>query len=491
MEIISEFVREQKRYAKNDLSEIFRLSSGETETFIKNLKAFGVLKSVKGSTRQRELSDLVDEDIEIADVISGNDDYFYVFTYVGVITIGSRIIKCYPKYLLSEDKPLSEMKQVLKVISKYGSKEQIINLFNGDGDLSSFNILAVILFLLNDYHEYGIYNNTEDITEVNGEGEILWDKTISDGFAIISRERPYYVELYTKKTVDDEHNFFKQLHECILTECSDQLIDSGLLELFDMTEVSLTDDLLDSLGDTNYILYRLESELNVQFNTRKQILLKTIYAYVAHKRTLQGSYGISMYGTNSFNLVWEDVCSEVFDNKLHSAIGQLELPVSVCEEYKSSNKLIDIIERPIWTGIDTDGGMFNKTSSETLIPDLVTISYQNEKIEFLIFDAKYYNINLEKGEELRGNPGVGDVTKQYLYQLAYKKFISDHQIEIVKNCFLMPTEDDKIVKKGRVKMDMLSNLGLQDIQIRLLPAEMMYNYYLSNEIMDVSALDLD
>ncbi|WP_326907113.1 LlaJI family restriction endonuclease [Sedimentibacter sp. MB31-C6] len=491
MEIISEFVREQKRYAKNDLSEIFRLSSGETETFIKNLKAFGVLKSVKGSTRQRELSDLVDEDIEIVDVISGNDDYFYVFTYVGVITIGSRIIKCYPKYLLSEDKPLSEMKQILKVISKYGSKEQIINLFNGDGDLSSFNILAVILFLLNDYHEYGIYNNTEDIIEVNGEGEILWDKTISDGFAIISNNRPYYIELYTKKTVDDEHDFFKQLHECILTECSDQLKDSGLLELFDMTEVSLTDDLLDSLGDTNYILYRLESELNVQFNTRKQILLKTIYAYVAHKRTLQDSYGISMYGTNSFNLVWEDVCSEVFDNKLHSAIEQLELPVPVCEEYKSNNKLIDIIERPIWTGIDTDGGMFNKTSSETLIPDLVTISYQDEKMQFLIFDAKYYNINLEKGQELRGNPGVGDVTKQYLYQLAYKRFISDHQIEVVKNCFLMPTEDNKIVKKGRVKMDMLSNLGLQDIQIRLLPAEMMYNYYLSNEIMDVSILELD
>jgi hypothetical protein len=490
MEIISEFVREQKRYEKSDLREIFRLSSEEADTFIKNLKAFGVLKSVKSSTRQKQLSDLTDEDIEIADVSESND-YFYVFTYVGVITVGSRIIKCYPKYLLSKDKPLSEMKQVLKVISKYGSKEQIINLFNGDGDLSSFNILAVILFLLNDYHEYGIYNNTEDIIEVNGEGEILWDKTISDGFAIISNARPYYIELYTKKTVDDEHNFFKQLHECILTECSDQLKDSGLLELFDMTEVSLTDDILDSLGDTDYILYRLESELNVQFNTRKQILLKTIYAYVAHKRTLQDSYGISMYGTNSFNLVWEDVCSEVFDNKLNFAIGQLKLPVPVCEGYKSSNKLIDIIERPIWTGIDSDGGMFSKTSSETLIPDLITISYQDEKIQFLIFDAKYYNIKLEKGEELRGNPGVGDVTKQYLYQLAYKKFISDHQIEIVKNCFLMPTKDEKIVKKGSVKMDMLSNLGLQDIQIRMLPAEMMYNCYLSSEIMDVSVLDLD
>lgn len=491
MEIISEFVREQKRYAKSDLREIFKLSSEEADTFIKNLKAFGVLKAVKGSTGQRELSDLADEDIEIADVISGNDDYFYVFTYVGVITIGSRIIKCYPKYLMSRDKPLAEMKQVLKVINKYGSKEQIVNLFNGDGDMSSFNILAVILFLLNDYHENGIYNNTEDITEVNGEGEILWDKTISEGFTLISNNRPYYLELCTKKTVDDEHDFFKQLHECILTECSNHLKNSGLLELFDMTEVDLTDNILDSFGDTDYILYRLESELNVQFNTRKQILLKTIYAYVAHRRTLQDSYGISMYGANSFNLVWEDVCSEVFDNKLHSTLKQLELPVPLCEGYKPSGKLIDIIEKPTWTGIDSDGSMFNKISRETLIPDLITISSQNEKMQFVIFDAKYYNINLEKGEELRGNPGVGDVTKQYLYQLAYKKFIFDHQIEIVKNCFLMPTEEDIIVKKGKVKMDMLSNLGLQDIQIRLLPAETMYNYYLSHGIMDISVLDLE
>lgn len=490
MEIISEFVREQKRYTKSDLIEIFKLSSEDADIFINNLKAFGILKTVKANIGQRELSDLADEDIEIAD-ISKSDDYFYVFTYVGVITIGSRIIKCYPKYLLSEDKPLTEMKQVLKVINKYGSKEQIINLFNGDYDLSSFNILAVILFLLNDYHEYGIYNNTEDIIEVNGEGEILWDKTISDGFTIISNNRPYYIELYTKKTVDDEQNFFKRLHECILTECSEHLKYSGLLELFDMTEVVLTDDIFDSLGDSDYILYRLQSELNVQFNTRKQILLKTIYAYIAHKRTLQDSYGISMYGTNNFNLVWEDVCSEVFDNKLHSVIGQLNLPVPICERYKSNDMLIDIIDKPKWIGIDTDGDIFNKTSRETLTPDLISISHQDEKIQFLIFDAKYYNINLEKDEELKGIPGVGDITKQYLYQLAYKKFISDHQIEIVKNCFLMPTMDNKIVKKGRVKMDMLSNLGLQDIQIRLLPAEMMYNYYLSNEIMDVSVLDLD
>ncbi len=491
MGIISEFVREQKRYAKSDLRQIFRLSSEDADMFIKNLKAFGVLKAVKNNIEQRELSDLVDEDIEIANVISANDDYLYVFTYVGVITIGSRIIKCYPKYLLSVDKPLNELKKVLKVLGRYGSKKQIVNLFNGDGDRNSFNVLAVILFLLNDYHEHGVYNNTEDIVEVNGEGEILWDKTINEGFSLISDNRPYYMELYTKKTVDDEYDFFKQLHECILTECSNQLKNSELLELFEMTETDLTDATLDSLGDVDYIMYKLQNELNVQFNTRKQILLKTLYTYVAHKRTKEDSYGISMYGTNSFNLVWEDVCSEVFNNRLNSTLRQLGLPVSLCEGYKASDKLIDIIEKPIWSGIDSDGNAFYKSSKETLIPDLITIAYQDGKTQFIILDAKYYNIQLERSKELRGNPGVGDVTKQYLYQMAYKKFIADHQIETVKNCFLMPTQADVIVNKGSVKIDMLSNLGLQNIQIRLLPAEIIYEYYLTRKIMDVSVLDLD
>ena len=48
---------------------------------------------------------------------------------------------------------------------------------------------------MNDYYEYGIYTNSEDIVEVNGEGEILWGKTIDESFALIEDNRPYYMEL--------------------------------------------------------------------------------------------------------------------------------------------------------------------------------------------------------------------------------------------------------------------------------------------------------
>ena len=181
------------------------------------------------------------------------------------------------------------------------------------------------------------------------------------------------------------------------------------------------------------------------------------------------------------------ICAEVFDNKLHTSLGELKLHVQLAEKFQNQKKkeLIDIIEKPIWEGADTI-----QTAKDTLIPDLISILSVDEIDYFVIFDAKYYLLELEKGKSLRGNPGVGDITKQYLYQLAYKDFIKAHNIAVVKNCFLMPAENDKIVKKGTVRMPMLEALNLENIQIRQLPATMMYEYYLTQRKMDIRLLDI-
>ena len=488
MEIVSSYVREQERYTKNDLKDIFSFADNEVEKFIKNLKAFGVLKSVKNSNDQMEMSELTEEDIEITDDTAESGDCLYVFTYVGIITCGSRIIKVYPKYLLTEQDHLESMKQVLKVLERYSrSEEQIINVFNGDGENRSFNMLAVILYLLNDYYEYGIYTNSEDIIEVNGDGDILWGKTIDESFALLQDNKPYYMELYTGRTVDDDMDYFKRLHECILTDCSEQLHTAQLDSLFDIDQIILSEEKLNDFGDTDYILERLQKELNIQFNTRRQILLKTLYAYVAqNKRLLENNDGISMFGTTAYHAVWENVCAEVFDNKLKTSLGKLNMSVPLSKEYTPSDMLIEIIEKPVWKGSDTE----EKKASDTLIPDLISIPKIGNEDYFLIFDAKYYNLRLEKGKTLGGNPGVGDVTKQYLYQLAYKKFIKAHNIAVVKNCFLMPTEKNVIIDKGTAKMEMLEALGLENIQIRLMPAAMMYEYYLTQRKIDVALLNL-
>lgn len=490
MEIISKYVREQQRYTKNDLKNIFSMDETTVEKFIKNLKAFGVLKRVKNNENQLEMSDLVEDDIEISDEAAVSGECLYVFTYVGIITCGSRVIKVYPKYLVKKkDDYFGEMRQVIKVLERYSrSDEQMISMFNGAGENRNFNILAVILYLLNDYFEYGIYTNSEDIVEINGGGEILWEKTIDESFALIEDNRPYYMELYTGRTVDDDMDYFKRLHECILTECSDQLHQAQLEDLFEIETVNISEESLEDFGDKEYILERISKELNVQFNTHRQILLKTLYAYISqNRRMFEDSDGICMYGTTAYHVVWEKICAEVFDNKLHTSLGQLKLHVPLAEKFQNQKKkeLIDIIEKPIWQGTDTI-----QTAKDTLVPDLISILSIGEIDYFVIFDAKYYLLELEKGRPLRGNPGVGDITKQYLYQLAYRDFIRAHNIAVVKNCFLMPTENDKIVKKGTARMPMLEALELENIQIRQLPAAMMYEYYLSQKKMDIRLLDL-
>ena len=478
--MISVFLREQKRYSQKELLEIFDCSEEQLDLIISKLKEFGILKIVRKSSPQLNMSDLVDECVEIIPVEAIGKDYYYVFLFVGILIVASRIIKCYPKYLCNVNNPIKELQVVCKVIEKYSSKEQIIYMLNDYTGNSFFNLLAVLLFLMHDYFENGIYNNSKNIFETNGSGEVFWDKTINETFSILSNNRPYYIEIQTKKRVNNDFDYFKRLHECILTLISKELMEADLLSLFELTPIELTDECLTEFGDREYILYRLENELNIQFNTRKQLVLKGIYSYIKHGGQLDYRDGFSFFGTNSFNLVWECVCSEILNNQLDIPLGQLRLPVTLNKEYNSQTKLINLIEKPFWSIID-------KEAKDTLTPDLITIF----KNQFYIFDAKYYTPNLKHGESPKGQPGIESISKQYLYQLAYKKFIDAHGFEGVKNCFLLPTEEDNIIDLGEVSMKMFSNLGLENIRVRCIPASLAYDFYLSGKKLDINMLKLN
>ena len=472
--MISVFLREQKRYSQKELLEIFDCSEEQLDLIISKLKEFGILKIVRKSSPQLNMSDLVDEYVEIIPVEAIGKDCYYVFVFVGILIVASRIIKCYPKYLCNVDNPIKELQVVCKVIEKYSSKEQIIYMLNDYTGNSSFNLLAVLLFLMHDYFENGIYNNSKNIFEINGSGEVFWDKTINETFSILSNNRPYYIEIQTKKGVNNDFDYFKRLHECILTLISKELMEADLLSLFELTPIELTDECLTEFGDREYILYRLENELNIQFNTRKQLVLKGIYSYIKHGGQLDYRDGISFFGTNSFNLVWECVCSEILNNQLDIPLGQLRLSVTLNKEYNSQTKLINLIEKPFWSIID-------KEAKDTLTPDLITICNN----QFYIFDAKYYTPNFKPGELPKGQPGIESISKQYLYQLAYKKFIDAHGFEGVKNCFLLPTEEDTIIDLGEVSMKMFSNLGLENIRVRCIPASLVYDFYLLGKKLDI------
>lgn len=482
MGITSKFLKEQKRYTKLDLINHFGLDENKSVNLIKKLKEYNVLKMVKQTFEQRDLSELIDTDVEIADVESNNFQYYYVPTFVGIIIVNDFVLKIYPKYFLNdeedEDKIVPKFKIIIKVLEKYNKlKEQVVKMVNDTTEKSFFNIFALELFLIKDYLENGTYRNSKNITEINGLGEILWEQTVNETHAIMLKNKPYYMELKTTKTVNDNSDFIKRLYECVLTIISKNIKENGLSELFDIPQLELSEEKLTNFGDEEYILYKIKQELKIEFNTRKQIILKLLYAYIAkqsYSNTL--SCDISVFGSNNFNLVWEDVCKKVLNNMLNSPLNKIIK--DLCTTYKDYKTLKDIIDSPIWSAV-------GKINLKTFEPDLITID--NNK--FIILDAKYYCPKFENGK-ITGQPGIESITKQYMYQLAFKSFIDKHNLN-VKNCFLYPSDDVSAFNenkyffdKGNVKLGILDNLniGLLPIKNKFLKASTMYNYYLSNII---------
>lgn len=479
--MISVFVRELQKYRKSEIFQLLGCSEKHANSIFQKLRLLRILKSASNDLIPWEnAAEFVAEDIEY-DAGLFDDNLYYTFNFVGVIVVEDCVLKCYPKYIAKNHEPIEELKQALKVIEKSCDKQQYVNFLGDTNDSSSVNILSIFLFLLQDYFENGVYTNTEEIIESNGLGEINWDKTINETFVFLSNNRPYYMDLRTRKRITDDYDYFKRLHECILTNASMELKRTDLLDIFDITEVDLSVAEIKDFGSKEYIISRIEKELNTQFVTRKQMVLKAMYAYINETGTLYSSDSISLYGTTSFNLVWEKVCTSIFNNQLGTKLGNLRLPVPLKDDYDSESRLIDLIERPLWTATE-------RRADETLKPDLISIKGN----QFIIFDAKYYNAHLELGKRPQGQPGIESVTKQYMYQMAYRDFIIDHAFAKVVNCFLMPTENSSVTVRGEVRLGMISNFDpeLQDIKVRFIPAKKAYDLYLSDSKMDLDELML-
>ena len=142
--MLSKYIQEQKRYTQRELGELLEEKSEETLlALLRKLKEYGVVKLVKANDAQKNRSDLLEADIEAMPIDMDNEDCYYVFTFVGVIIVADKVLKCYPKYILSNQEPKKELKQIIKVLEKYNSKEQIIHMYNGDSDTRAFNLLAL------------------------------------------------------------------------------------------------------------------------------------------------------------------------------------------------------------------------------------------------------------------------------------------------------------------------------------------------------------
>lgn len=414
----------------------------------------------------------------------------FKFTFVGVIIIEDVVIKSFPKYMNKYD--YISFKEVIKVIKKVKRDKDEFYQEDDFSDENSLNILPVLLFLIKDYFENGLYETTQEVIEINGNNEILWEKTLNNFYPIIFNNRPYYTEFYTKKRVKDLDNYFRKLHETILTECFKQLDEVNLLDLFDFTKVILTDDTLDDFNDnTDNIIEKIKIEKTNQFNTRKLKVLKAMEKYLSNEGShFSASDCLSFYGTMSFEHIWEKICCYILNDMKDYSLSELNLPVELDSKYEDckDQSLMYIIERPSWYVMGEEKPKKPKKSFE---PDLITIGEVKNKTIFFILDAKYYNIQLEKGLSLEGQPGIESITKQYLYELAFKEFIELHEFDDVINGFLFPIDSSYVEHKGFVRLKLLKDQNLKDIQAWCLPTKIVYECFLEDETLPISELISD
>lgn len=385
------------------------------------------------------------------DYIKKVDSNHFKFNFVGVIIVDNYIIKCYPKYIPNKDNIKSDFAQVMKVIKKYKNLYEDFSFENENLEDISFNKLSMMIYFLEDYYENGVYTKIQKTHEINGNGEIDWDRTINNFDPIIKDNKPYYGELYTKYKINDLYDYFRLLHEYIITECSKFLEKNEILELFDLTPVELSDKTRFDFGEDEYILERLKKQFHVEFNSHKQKLLKAMHTFVSEINSFTQEDYLTLYGTGSYHVIWEDICSQVFSNKL--------------------NRVKHVIKKPRW--ITRDG--FTHYTSKTFEPDIVT-SFGDT---FIILDAKYYNLTFNN-DKLEGEPGLGDITKQYLYQRSLEEYRKD-KFDCLKNSLLFPKYNGEIENLGYVDLEILSSLDLEKIQIIKIPAGDMNEYYLNNQ----------
>ena len=241
------YFREGRHYSFAQLEKAFSCDKEKTRKNIGTLKKYNLIKTVRND--KPEYSELSDQDIVIGEAPDDSSEFSYIFSFVGVILLDYLVLFCYPKYIDNDKEPFEKLKTVIKVIEKYNQKEQLVHLYNGENESKQFNRLAISLHILHDYFENGLYSNQEEVVEFNGEGEILWDKTINETFAFIKNNTPYYLDVYTQDNTQNDFDFIRRLHAAIISTCSRELNNERLLDLFGLSEAELTEETLEDFGE--------------------------------------------------------------------------------------------------------------------------------------------------------------------------------------------------------------------------------------------------
>lgn len=423
----------------------------------------------------------------------------YKFQCVGVIAVGKCLFAILPKYYTDDDEERTlddeavlksgVFPKIMRTIVHFNASERAHTSLQDKVTIDPEKRveimqgrIAMYKFLLEDYAFHGRYANMNAVREVNRDGFSDWSMTVERFDPIFQHNKPIYLDVVTRRRRREESNEIAYIQEAVLAEITGIVKNLGLNDILRMPLFEKSVRSIDDLGGAEYAKQCLRKELSVQFETRKKLLLRTLLSYLDDKFAASPEK-VYIEGTGSFNLVWEEICKTIFNDR-QPDISKPEWTFRRTLDWvKSDAATSDVQLMDSTNGVsadesqaspvesddtDEDGNAVNSAAKvATLIPDVV-----NETDEgYYILDAKYYKPTYRK-ESISGQPGVSDILKQYFYQL-----VLDYQghKRTLGNAFIMPAQRsmngsyDKVsreyalIQRGETKLD----FGILDEPIKV------------------------
>ena len=459
--LVQKWAREQQRYNSDAMRELLGIGFSDEDDkrlsdALQQLKCAKVLRTVTGKESDNE-----DNDTDSPWDRRYVEKYDYCFRYVGLIQFGKHLLNILPKYCTeigisdTGDSYKEIFRTVMRVLARY--KTETSSTGEEDSEDAWHDFLHVMVELVVDFQAKGVYRVDENINEVNGKGRIMWPRTIRRVLPLMQDGRPYYMELHTRRKQADTAHFITRLHKHLVWEAWQKLEKLDLPELLGLPTITDPPDHEEEFTDTEYLVRMVQKEQTQRFDNRRKYLLDLMLRYLEEKDE-DTTDGIYLFGKSGFHVVWEEACRVVFGMR---ASNETEMEPSA----------------PIWK---LKGKKEHK--GRCLQADMVKV----EENTLTIYDAKYYTppVNVEPAKILAGMPGIGDIIKQQLYELALIKSWQKQRpyIRMNKNVFILPRRNDDVTTDndiGMVKVPMLTELGLAPVEICKVKPDTIWNAYLN------------
>lgn len=443
------WVRERVGYSAEAICDVFHVDYADKAALLAKLMAHRIIR--------RKSSASASDDAEPMELYFGGAEY--AFCYVGIYVYRGHMVYILPKYadtfLLHRPDSVTNVEHegeryrvfelVLKAIQRYHSRNAE-SLEHAEQENLVRNDLALFVTIVTDFFEHGEYRDERAVDKINESGRAMWAHTINKKYALIQQNSSVYADIITRRRVWANDNPITLLHRRVVHECCRSLSQLGILQLLSLPEYLFADDDCFENETTESLLYLVESELQQQFDSRRRHVLELLRSFLSclssEDREAEPEYA---FGCSSFNMVWEDACKTVLGNDISASLK---------------------IKSPMWH-------MENQTleAPSCLIPDMV-FTYPDKTC---VGDAKYYvPLPCLNGGLPAGLPGVGDISKQFLYQQA---LLNPSCIELRKhlitkpvyNAFFMPMPlscaGNPVKHYGTITMPLFPSLRIETLQI--------------------------